>query len=67
PGRGAMTSAADPLPAELGRRPPDQRARYLKEVLAHAAAGLSLLECETAAAEAVYRLADAMVSTPPRD
>ncbi|MDX9997853.1 MAG: hypothetical protein WCY15_06285 [Phenylobacterium sp.] len=62
-----MTSAAELLRAELGRRPPDQRARYIKEVLAHAAAGLSLLEGETAAAEAVYRLADAMVSTPPRD
>jgi hypothetical protein len=33
----------------------------LKEVLAHAAAGLTLLEGETAASEAVYRLADAMV------
>ncbi|MDP1642052.1 MAG: hypothetical protein Q8L59_07690 [Phenylobacterium sp.] len=46
----------------LGHRTPGDRAQFLKELLAHTAAGLVILEGERAASEAVYRLADAVVS-----
>ncbi len=43
-------------------RTPGARAQFLKELLAHTAAGLVILEGDRAAGEAVYRLADAVVS-----
>lgn len=46
----------------LGHRTPGDRAQFLKELLAHTAAGLVIVEGERAASEAVYRLADAVVS-----
>lgn len=46
----------------LGHRTPGARAQFLKELLAHTAAGLVILEGDRAAGEAVYRLADAVVS-----
>ena len=54
--------AAGLVAQALGRRPPDQRGRFLRELLAHTAAGLVVIEGDRAAGEAVYRLADAMVA-----
>ena len=53
--------AADLVSRALRR--PDLKARgvFLRELMAHAAAGLTLLEGEQAASEAVYRIADAVV------
>lgn len=56
-----MTPASDLLCAGLKERAPKDRGLFLRELLAHAAASLTLLEGEAAASEAVYRLADAMV------
>lgn len=41
---------------------PHERARFLRELIAHAAAGLVILEGGKAAAEACYRVSDAVVS-----
>ncbi|MBS0362089.1 MAG: hypothetical protein JSR98_11975 [Proteobacteria bacterium] len=46
----------------LSRRSPKDRARFLRELLAHTAAGLVVIEGDRAAGEAVYRLADAVVA-----
>ena len=46
----------------LSRRPPRERAGFLRELLAHTAAGLVVIEGDRAAGEAVYRLADAVVA-----
>ena len=54
-------NACDLVAAALRERRPPDRGLFLREVLAHAAASLTLLEGEAAASEAVYRLADAMV------
>lgn len=62
-----MRPAADLLCAELRDRRPDDRGLFLREVLAHAAASLTLLEGEAAASEAVYRLADAVVGCSGTD
>lgn len=56
-----MKPAADLLCAELRDRRGADRGLFLREILAHAAASLTLLEGEAAASEAVYRLADAMI------
>lgn len=64
-----MSGPADPatlVAGELGRRPPGERGRFLRELLAHTAAGLVVIEGEAAASEAVYRLADAVVARPCR-
>lgn len=45
----------------LSRRRPAERGRFLRELMAHTAAGLVVIEGEAAASEAVYRLADAVV------
>ena len=44
-------------------RRPDLKRRglFLRELMAHAAAGLALMEGERVAGEAVYRIADAIV------
>jgi hypothetical protein len=44
----------------LSRRAPGERGRFLRELLAHTAAGLVVIEGEAEASEAVYRLADAV-------
>jgi hypothetical protein len=54
--------AAQMVAKALARRAPGERARFLKELLAHTAAGLVVIEGERAAGEAVYRLADAVVA-----
>ena len=41
--------------------PPETRGRFLRDLMATAAAGLTALEGERACGEAVYRLADAVV------
>lgn len=46
----------------LHSRAAGDRPRFLRELLAHTAAGLVVLEGERAAAEAVYRLGDAVVA-----
>lgn len=46
----------------LANRAPSERVEFLRELLAHTAAGLVVTEGNTAAAEATYRLADAIVS-----
>lgn len=57
-----MTGATTALVMEaLKARPPGTRGLFLRELLACAAAGLTALEGERAASEAVYRLADAVV------
>lgn len=56
-----MIPASDIICQALRCRPADERGLFLREMLAHAAASLTLLEGEAAASEAVYRLADAMV------
>ena len=60
-----MTQAADAaalVARALARRAPGDRAQFLKELLAHTAAGLVVIEGDRAAGEAVYRLADAVVA-----
>ncbi len=54
--------AASMVAAALSRRAPKERPRFLRELLAHTAAGLVVIEGDRAAGEAVYRLADAVVA-----
>lgn len=54
--------AAQLVARALARRAPAARAQFLKELLAHTAAGLVVIEGDRAAGEAVYRLADAVVA-----
>lgn len=54
--------AAALVAGALGRRAPDERAQFLRELLAHTAAGLVVIEGDREAGEAVYRLADAVVA-----
>lgn len=54
--------AAALVAGALSRRGPDERGRFLRELLAHTAAGLVVIEGEAQACEAVYRLADAVVA-----
>jgi len=58
--------AASLVAGALSRRKPGERAQFLKELLAHTAAGLVVIEGDRAAGEAVYRLADAVVTRQPR-
>lgn len=62
PAEGAPEDAGALVARALGDRTPGARAQFLKELLAHTAAGLVILEGDRAAGEAVYRLADAVVS-----
>jgi len=61
-----MSSAPDDAAAlvarALSRRPAKERPRFLRELLAHTAAGLVVIEGEQTAGEAVYRLPDAVVA-----
>jgi hypothetical protein len=54
--------AAAVVARALTRQRPEGRARFLRELLAHTAAGLVVIEGEREASEAVYRLADAVVA-----
>jgi len=53
---------ADMVAEGLRRRPAPERGTFLRELLAHTAAGLVILEGEATTSEVVYRLADAVVS-----
>ena len=52
--------AAAVVACALSRRAPKARPQFLRELLAHAAAGLVVIEGDREASEAVYRLADAV-------
>jgi hypothetical protein len=54
--------AAALVAAALARHAPAERAKFLRELLAHTAAGLVVIEGDREAGEAVYRLADAVVA-----
>ncbi|WP_309604331.1 hypothetical protein [Phenylobacterium sp.] len=58
--------AAAMVAGALSRRAPQDRPGFLRELLAHTAAGLVVIEGERAAGEAVYRLADAVVARGAR-
>ena len=58
--------AAAVVARALARRRPQARAQFLRELLAHTAAGLVVIEGEREAGEAVYRLADAVVARAVR-
>jgi hypothetical protein len=58
----AAEEAAAMVARGLSGRPPKERPRFLRELLAHTAAGLVVIEGDRAAGEAVYRLADAVVA-----
>jgi hypothetical protein len=62
----AAEDAATIVARALSRRAPRARPRFLRELLAHTAAGLVLIEGDRAAGEAVYRLADAVVARSKR-
>jgi hypothetical protein len=57
-----VQEAAAMVAGGLSRRAPRERPQFLRELLAHTAAGLVVIEGERAAGEAVYRLADAVVA-----
>lgn len=57
--------AATLVAGALSRRASGERGRFLRELLAHTAAGLVVIEGEARACEAVYRLADAVVARGP--
>jgi hypothetical protein len=59
---GEADDAAAIVASALSRRAPKARPRFLRELLAHTAAGLVVIEGDRAAGEAVYRLADAVVA-----
>ena len=58
--------AAALVAGALSRRAPDARGRFLRELLAHTAAGLVVIAGDAEASEAVYRLADAVVARGTR-
>jgi hypothetical protein len=59
---GSDADAADIVAKGLRALSADERGLFLRELLAHTAAGLVLIEGEARASEAVYRLADAVVA-----
>lgn len=61
-----LSPAASVLPRELAKLRAADRPAFLRELLAHVAAGILVIEGDQAAAEAVYRLADAVVSKGSR-
>jgi hypothetical protein len=63
---GANDDAACVVARALSRRTPKERPGFLRELLAHTAAGLVVIEGEREAGEAVYRLADAVVARGSR-
>jgi hypothetical protein len=63
---GPAEDAAAVVAGALSRRRPAERLGFLRELLAHTAAGLVVIEGDRAAGEAVYRLADAVVARSGR-
>jgi hypothetical protein len=64
--RAERDDAAALVARALARRSAAERPRFLRELLAHTAAGLMVIEGDRAAGEAVYRLADAVVARGAR-
>jgi hypothetical protein len=62
-----LEDAAALVACALRERPPRARPVFLRELLAHAAAGLVVIEGDIAAGEAIYRLADSVVARGGRD
>jgi hypothetical protein len=58
--------AAQLVARALSGRRPEERPEFLRQLLAHSAAGLVVIEGDRAAGEAVYRLADAVVARGSR-
>ena len=58
----AGEDAATVVARALSLRAAEDRPKFLREMLAHVAAGLVIIEGERTAGETVYRLADAVVS-----
>lgn len=58
---------ADVVAHALRTLPPETRGRFLRDLMATAAAGLTALEGEQASSEAVYRLGDAVVGCGAAD
>lgn len=58
-------SIADVVTQALRKLPPETRGRFLRDLMATAAAGLTALEGERASSEAVYRIGDAVVGRGP--
>jgi len=56
----ALPDAAQVVAGALARMDQSARPAFLRELLAHTAAGLVVVEGDRQAAEAVYRLADAV-------
>jgi hypothetical protein len=59
---GQAEDAAAVVARALAIRAPADRPTFLRELLAHTAAGLVVIEGDREAGEAVYRLADAVVA-----
>ena len=59
---GQDDNAAAMVARALSRRAPKDRSGFLRELLAHTAAGLVVIDGDRAAGAAVYRLADAVVA-----
>jgi hypothetical protein len=60
--RAAGDTAAAVVSRAIHVARPDDRVRLARELMAHAAAALVVLEGSSAAAESCYRLADAVVA-----
>lgn len=58
----ALSDPSAIVARELARRSAVDRPRFLRELLAHTAAGIVVIEGDRAAGEACYRLADAVVA-----
>ena len=63
---GGPEDAAKLVAGALSRRKPQERGECLRQVLAHTAGGLVIIQGEREAGEAVYRLADAVVARGAR-
>lgn len=61
-----VTDAAAVVSREVTKRPPQERGAFLRELLAHTAAAMVVVDGARATGEAVYRLADAVVARGDR-
>jgi hypothetical protein len=64
-----VADPADPVAelvaGALSRRRPERRAEFLRQLIAYAAAGLTVLEGDRAASETLYRTGDAVATHRP--
>lgn len=56
------TQVSDMITNAMLRVPPSERPDLARKIAAHAAAGLAIYEGSESAAEALYRLADAIIA-----